>query len=470
MRIALNLATRPFTDLGPATQAPAHRHRLSSPRSVCSSWLGLHLFDRQAAAGPRPRALARRPDRAHPGRAPARPGLHAPARQRASSSTQAEFLNQLFDEKAFSWTLAMEAMETVLPAGVQVTAIEPHARQGRPHQCRTARRRPPRSPSIWSATWSARADSCCRASSAKPPRPRNSPNSAPGPRQRLQPLRLRSARRLQSAHRRKSARPPRPKKSAADAAVDPSPAPVARPAALPCRRLPCAMAARPTPAPPRPRPSPALHGHNRAARRSAMSAIASLRAWRERLASPLTWHIAGFVVLLVLAVVLAIRLGIDWAAMDSHSTEVLAGKQVQLKALEIANRSLARPRQARRRKPASRCRLLPEAHPAQLLLHRCRASASLQVASGVRLSRVQYTQGAPGSDLTEISMDAGISGDYPAIMRFVNSIERDQTVFHHPRHGPHRPAGRPRQSAPARLHLAAPRRCRGQRTASTHAR
>ena len=39
--------------------------------------------------------------------------------------TQAEALNQLFDEKAFSWTLAMEAMETVLPAGVQVTSIEP---------------------------------------------------------------------------------------------------------------------------------------------------------------------------------------------------------------------------------------------------------------------------------------------------------------------------------------------------------
>jgi type IV pilus assembly protein PilN len=38
---------------------------------------------------------------------------------------QAEFLNERFDDKAFSWTLAMEAMETVLPAGVQVTAIEP---------------------------------------------------------------------------------------------------------------------------------------------------------------------------------------------------------------------------------------------------------------------------------------------------------------------------------------------------------
>ncbi len=38
---------------------------------------------------------------------------------------QAEALNQLFDEKAFSWTLAMEDLETVLPGGVQVSTIEP---------------------------------------------------------------------------------------------------------------------------------------------------------------------------------------------------------------------------------------------------------------------------------------------------------------------------------------------------------
>jgi len=42
---------------------------------------------------------------------------------------------------------------------------------------------------------------------------------------------------------------------------------------------------------------------------------------------------------------------------------------------------------------------------------------------------VQYTQGPPGSEVTEISMDAGISGTYPQIMRFVNSLERDQTFF-----------------------------------------
>jgi type IV pilus assembly protein PilN len=38
---------------------------------------------------------------------------------------EAANLNRLFDEKAFSWTLGMEDLETVLPGGVQVTTLEP---------------------------------------------------------------------------------------------------------------------------------------------------------------------------------------------------------------------------------------------------------------------------------------------------------------------------------------------------------
>jgi Tfp pilus assembly protein PilO len=58
-----------------------------------------------------------------------------------------------------------------------------------------------------------------------------------------------------------------------------------------------------------------------------------------------------------------------------------------------------------------------------------RRFGELGVKSGVRLSRVQYAQNPPGSDLTEISLDAGITGDYPQIMRFVNDLERDRNFF-----------------------------------------
>ena len=159
-----------------------------------------------------------------------------------------------------------------------------------------------------------------------------------------------------------------------------------------------------------------------------MSTTRISTTWRERLSSPLTWHFAGSAVLLVLAIGLAVRLGLDWAAMDTHSSDVLAGKQVQLKALEIQTAPLRgldqRVEKSREQMQAFDRKRIPANY--SLISSRI---GNLQVASGVRLTRVQYTQGKPGSGLTEISMDAGISGDYPSIMRFVNSIERDQTFF-----------------------------------------
>jgi hypothetical protein len=151
-------------------------------------------------------------------------------------------------------------------------------------------------------------------------------------------------------------------------------------------------------------------------------------AWRERLASPLTWHYAGLAVLLVLVIGLAIRLGLDWAATNGRSTDALAGKQVELKALDIQTAPL---RGLDKRVEESRTQV-QEFYGKRIPPNYSSIATrigELQVKSGVRLSRNQYTQGPPGSDLTEISMDAGISGSYPEIMRFVNSLERDQTFF-----------------------------------------
>ena len=150
--------------------------------------------------------------------------------------------------------------------------------------------------------------------------------------------------------------------------------------------------------------------------------------WRERLVAPLTWHWAAFAVLFVIAVILAIRLGLDWAAMDSHATEVLAGKQVELKAIELQTAPLRgldlRLDKTRKQiKDFYQKRIPPNYSSIDARI------GELQVASGVRLTRVQYTQGKPGTSLTEITMDASISGEYPAIMHFINSIERDPMFF-----------------------------------------
>ena len=85
---------------------------------------GVHALDQKAQmARDKVRALDEKIARLNA----ERQGYQAMMRQpeNAAVLAQAENLNQLFDEKAFSWTLAMEDLETVLPGGVQVTTLEP---------------------------------------------------------------------------------------------------------------------------------------------------------------------------------------------------------------------------------------------------------------------------------------------------------------------------------------------------------
>lgn len=123
MRITLNLATRPFADLGPAIK----RLRIAMGALAVVSiglGIGLHLVHDQAE-----RARAR--DHSLDGQIARitreRQGYTALMQQppNARLLVEAGTLNQLFDEKTFSWTLAIEDLETVLPGGVQASSLEP---------------------------------------------------------------------------------------------------------------------------------------------------------------------------------------------------------------------------------------------------------------------------------------------------------------------------------------------------------
>ncbi|MGA9069452.1 MAG: hypothetical protein WB424_04295 [Terracidiphilus sp.] len=148
----------------------------------------------------------------------------------------------------------------------------------------------------------------------------------------------------------------------------------------------------------------------------------------ERLRSPLTWHYVGFAVLLAAVVVLAVRFGLDWRATNGSSTYALVEKQVQLKALNLQTAPLRgldkRVEDSRAEMSAFYAKRIPPNYSSI-----DRRIGELALKGPVRLTSVKFTQGKPGSELTEISMDAGISGDYPQIMRFVNSLERDENFF-----------------------------------------
>lgn len=149
---------------------------------------------------------------------------------------------------------------------------------------------------------------------------------------------------------------------------------------------------------------------------------------REQLASPLTWHYAGLVLLVVAVGALGVRFGMDWSTTHGSANDQIAGKQVQLKALERQTAPLQgldkRVEESRKQMQTFYKKRIPANYSSFAT-----RIGDLQVKSGVRLSRLLYTQGASSGDLTEISLDAGISGDYPQIMRFVNGLERDQNFF-----------------------------------------
>jgi hypothetical protein len=150
--------------------------------------------------------------------------------------------------------------------------------------------------------------------------------------------------------------------------------------------------------------------------------------WRKRLTSPLALHYAGFGVMLVLVIGLAIRFSIDWTATSGRSSDALADKQVEIKALDFETASLrgldSRVEQSRSQIQNFYGRRIPPNYSSIAT-----RIGELALKGPVRVSRIAYSQGPSGTDLTEIVMDAGISGNYPEIMRFVNSLERDPDFF-----------------------------------------
>src|SRR5579863_9063523 len=123
MKVTINLATRPFADLGPIIKRLRIAMAVFAVVSICLG-IGLHLLHNKAEA-------ARARNHSLDGQIAAinheRQRYVAMMGQpdNAQVLQQANNLNHLFDQKAFSWTLAMEDLETVLPGGVQVTTLEP---------------------------------------------------------------------------------------------------------------------------------------------------------------------------------------------------------------------------------------------------------------------------------------------------------------------------------------------------------
>jgi type IV pilus assembly protein PilN len=130
MKITVNLATRPYADQGPAIKRLRIGMLVLVGLLLVLGFGWFHFHEKALEMNAREARQDAAILRIQQEQAGYQRQMQQPANARVLE--QAVFLNGLFDEKAFSWTAAMEDLERVLPAGVQVTAIEPvRAKDGR---------------------------------------------------------------------------------------------------------------------------------------------------------------------------------------------------------------------------------------------------------------------------------------------------------------------------------------------------
>ena len=123
MRLTLNLASRPYIELRPLYQRLRVLALLLLVTGGLFWWVLRAEKGKAAEAQARATALQNSIRAAQTERQESENAMRQP--QNAAVLTQAQFLNNLYLHKSFSWTAVMMDLEQVLPAGVQVLNIDP---------------------------------------------------------------------------------------------------------------------------------------------------------------------------------------------------------------------------------------------------------------------------------------------------------------------------------------------------------
>lgn len=149
------------------------------------------------------------------------------------------------------------------------------------------------------------------------------------------------------------------------------------------------------------------------------------------LLTALNLHFAGVAALAVLVLYLAIHLFVVLSSLSANNADALSQERAQLAGAQIA----ARPLRGLDRKVVASTEQADQFYAERLPYAYSQVLAELGVLThrtGVRLARVQYAQtpALSGKDaLTEVRMDASVSGEYRSAMQFVNAVERDRMFF-----------------------------------------
>jgi hypothetical protein len=147
-------------------------------------------------------------------------------------------------------------------------------------------------------------------------------------------------------------------------------------------------------------------------------------------------HYAGVGALALLNLFLLVQMYVAWSAQSRSGPEAVAQQEVALKTAEVQ----VRPLQGLDSKIASATSDADRFYERRLPYAYSQVAAelgSLAKRDSVRLVRVQYAPNAvaeagpadPQRELTEVKLDANLSGDYRGLVQFVNSLERDRLFF-----------------------------------------
>ena len=159
--------------------------------------------------------------------------------------------------------------------------------------------------------------------------------------------------------------------------------------------------------------------------------VPQLTARARALLTAMNLHYAGVAVLVVLDLYLIAHLIFVGQALKAHNADALDQQGVVLKSAELA----AKPLRGLDTKLVDSTKAADTFYAKRLPYAFSQVLTELGVLykrEGVRWSRAQYPEVpvlAGANALTEVHIDASVSGDYRPIMQFINSIERDKMFF-----------------------------------------
>ena len=148
--------------------------------------------------------------------------------------------------------------------------------------------------------------------------------------------------------------------------------------------------------------------------------------------NPLNLHWAGVAFLGVLNLYLLIHMAVAWQTAKNQDADALARQQVALKTAQIQEKPLE----------GLDVKLQSSKENADIFYRERLPVSYSEVASelgvlakreSIRLARVNYAQspveGDAAGQLTQVTMDASLSGDYRKLVLFMNGLERDRVFF-----------------------------------------